>query len=148
MQKGLEVRARYRMVVTLNTHIQQFFYLYQIPYKILVTLTKTSFLFLYLDVFTIRWFQKLVWVVNGSVIAAGIAFTLTTIFQCTPIEYNWNKKIHGHCINPPVFWYAHAVWNTAFDIVILALPVPVIRSLQMPKNQKAALFGVFALGAL
>lgn len=88
------------------------------------------------------------WIVNWSVIAAMFAFTLTTVFQCHPIEYNWNRTIPGHCINAPAFWYGHAAWNTALDIIILLLPVPVIRSLQMAKAQKIALVTVFALGAL
>lgn len=51
-------------------------------------------------------------------------------------------------IDPPAFWYAHAAWNTLTDIVVLVLPVPVILRLQMARNQKLALVGVFVLGAL
>lgn len=109
-----------------------------------------SFLFLYIEIFVIPWFRRLCNIVNVSVVAALFAFTITTIFQCTPIKYNWDRSIPGggHCINAPAFWYGHAGWNTALDIFILLMPVPVIRSLKMAKNQKYALFGIFALGAL
>jgi hypothetical protein len=109
-----------------------------------------SFLYLYLDIFTGHpRFRTICVVTNWSVIAAMIAFTLATTFQCSPIELNWNKTIQGgHCFSAPPFWYAHAAWNTTFDILVLILPIPVINSLQMGRNQKAALMGVFALGAL
>jgi hypothetical protein len=109
-----------------------------------------SFLFLYLDIFTGHpRFRIICHITNASVAAAMIAFTLATTFQCTPIALNWDKTIKdGECFNAPAFWYAHAAWNTLFDLFILALPIPVIRSLQMGRNQKAALIGVFALGAL
>ncbi|KAH8669517.1 hypothetical protein BGZ60DRAFT_538235 [Tricladium varicosporioides] len=117
-------------------------------YKTLVGTTKMSFIFLYLDLFPIR---KFVWVCHGlniSVIAAIIAFDAGTIFQCTPIPYFWNRTIKGgHCIDSAAFWYGHAAWNTAVDILILILPIPVIRSLQMGNRQKWAVAGVFGLGA-
>ena len=78
-----------------------------------------------------------------------IAFVGTTIFQCTPIPFFWDRTIHGgHCVSTAAFWYGHAAWNTAVDIIVLLLPIPVIRSLQMGKNQKFAVLGVFGLGAL
>jgi hypothetical protein len=87
--------------------------------------------------------------VNASVFAALIAFTLCSIFQCIPIQFNWDRAIKdGHCFNSPVWWYTHAAWNTAFDIIVLALPIPVISSLHMKTRQKIGLIGVFVLGAL
>ncbi|OBT49162.1 hypothetical protein VE00_00006 [Pseudogymnoascus sp. WSF 3629] len=126
-----------------------YFYIYQIFYKMLVSFTKLSFLYLYLDIFTGHpRFRTICQLTIYSVWAALIAFTLATTFQCEPIKFNWNKTIKGgHCFKAPPFWYAHAAWNTAFDIFVFLLPIPVIRSLQMGRNQKAALMGVFILGA-
>jgi hypothetical protein len=108
-----------------------------------------SFLYLYMDIFgSHAVFLRICNYTNYSVIAAGIAFTLATTFQCAPIELNWNKTVPGHCFEAPPFWYAHAAWNTAFDIFVLALPIAVIRGLQMGTRQKIALMGIFALGAL
>lgn len=115
----------------------------------LVSFTKLSFLYLYVDIFTGHpRFRTICQLTIYSVWAALIAFTLATTFQCAPIKFNWNKTIKGHCFKAPPFWYAHAAWNTAFDIFVFLLPIPVIRSLQMGRNQKAALMGVFILGAL
>ena len=115
----------------------------------LVGTTKMSFIFLYLDLFPIPKFRMICHVLNVSIVAAMIAFTLATTFQCTPVAYYWNRSIkEGHCIQASAFWYGHAAWNTVVDIIVLLLPIPVIRSLQMGRNQKFAVFGVFSLGAL
>ncbi|KFY59819.1 hypothetical protein V496_05522 [Pseudogymnoascus sp. VKM F-4515 (FW-2607)] len=125
-----------------------YFYIYQIFYKMLVSFTKLSFLYLYLDIFTgPPRFRTICHVSIYSVWAALVAFTLATTFQCAPIQYNWNKTIQGHCFEALPFWYAHAAWNAALNIFVFLLPIPVIRSLQMERNQKAALMGVFTLGA-
>jgi hypothetical protein len=108
-----------------------------------------SFVFLYLDLFPIPKFKLVCHLVNASLLAAMIAFVAGTIFQCTPIPFFWNRKIAGgHCIDVAGFWYGHAAWNTAADVLVLLLPIPVIRSLQMGRNQKLAVTGVFGLGAL
>lgn len=39
-----------------------------------------------------------------------------------------------------------AAINLVTDFVIFSLPLPVIRSLQLPKRQKVLLMGVFCLG--
>jgi len=89
------------------------------------------------------------YIVNASIFAAIIAFTTVTMFQCTPIPYFWNKTIAGgHCVDTAAFWYGHAAWNTAADVLVILLPIPVIRSLQMGRSQKLAVMGVFGLGAL
>lgn len=115
----------------------------------MVGTTKMSFVFLYLELFPIKWF---IWVCHGvniSIVAAIIAFDAGTIFQCTPIPYFWNRSIPGgYCVETAAFWYGHAGWNSAADIMILLLPIPVIRSLQMGRAQKMAVMGVFGLGAL
>jgi hypothetical protein len=108
-----------------------------------------SFVFLYLDIFPTPKFKMICHIVNASIVAAMIAFVGTTIFQCTPIPFFWDRTIAGgHCIDTAAFWYGHAGWNTAVDLLVLVLPLPVIRSLQMGQNQKIALLGVFGLGAL
>lgn len=133
----------------MKANSRKYFYVYQIFYKILVGTTKLSFVFLYLDLFPIPWFRTACYIMNASIILAIVAFVAGTIFQCTPIPYFWNRTIPGgHCVKTAAFWYGHAAWNTTADILVLLLPIPVIRSLQMGRNQKLAVLGIFGLGAL
>ena len=111
--------------------------------------TKLSFVFLYIDLFPIPRFTTFCHIMSASLILAIVAFDAGTIWQCTPIAFFWNRTIPGgKCIGTAQFWYAHAAWNTAADIVVLLMPIPVIRSLQMGRPQKMAVVGVFGLGAL
>jgi hypothetical protein len=127
----------------------QYFYLYQIFYKTLVSTTKMSFIFLYIDLFPSPKFILICWAIQASILAATCAFVLGTIFQCTPLPYFWDRTIEGgHCIKSSAFWYSHAAWNSLFDLLIMILPITVIRSLQMAKKQKLAVIGMFSLGTL
>lgn len=113
-------KARWAMMVGVIRHDwripannMKYFYIYQIFYKILVATTKMSFIFLYIDLFPLSWFKVVCHVTNASIVMAMIAFTLGTVFQCTPIPYYWNRSIKGgHCIRSGPFWYGHAAWNT------------------------------------
>jgi hypothetical protein len=55
---------------------------------------------------------------------------LVTIFACTPMERNWNKKVPGTCINQILFIYVNAAANIIIDIMVVALPIPVIWKMQ------------------
>lgn len=111
-------------------------------------MTKASILLLYLRIFLQKPFRFACWVMVAIVTAYGIASTMASIFQCTPIPRAWNKSISGTCISITTNWYANAGYSIATDVIILLLPMPIIYHLQMHRNQKVALMLVFALGVL
>lgn len=126
---------------------QQYFYLYQICYKLLGGFTKLTFCFLYLRIFNQRWFHKLVITVATIVALGSLAFTLGTVFQCTPVHRAWDRTVPGHCTSNMAFWFSHAAFNSFFDIVVYLLPIPLIRTLKLAKGQKTGLISIFSLGA-
>lgn len=124
------------------------FYMYQICYKTIGGLTKLCFCMLYLRLFDAKKAFCQAVAINAGIIAAGtLAFTFGTIFQCLPIHRNWDRRVEGYCLDFAAFWYSHAVFNTAMDIVVFALPIPQINTLQMKQRTKTGLIAVFALGA-
>ena len=120
----------------------------QIFYKCSINLTKASILLLYLRLFVQKPFRLMCWILLGFVVAYGIATTLVSTFQCTPVQRAWNKALPGHCVDTTIFWYANAGFSILGDIIILILPMPVIYSLKLRLNQKLSLMFVFALGFL
>jgi len=56
--------------------------------------------------------------------------------------------VTGHCINIESFFLGQAIPNIVTDGILLALPLPLIWDLHLPKGQKMALSGVFLLGSL
>ncbi|ROW15361.1 hypothetical protein VPNG_02377 [Cytospora leucostoma] len=81
----------------------------------------------------------------------GIAFFFGQLFDCSPIKANWD--VFGEttssykCINPLPMYYSVAVLDTFIDLLILAVPQPLVWKLQMPMRRKIAVSLVFLLGA-
>ncbi|KFY53304.1 hypothetical protein V496_07731 [Pseudogymnoascus sp. VKM F-4515 (FW-2607)] len=123
------------------------FFVFQCFVKNTVAITKLSFLFLYLDIFPQRKFRMICWALVAHISAGIVALSFTTIFQCAPIKYSWDKSVPGSCINIKAFWYGQSGWNTLMDVVVLILPIPVIVKLQMNRRAKIGLMAVFLLGA-
>jgi hypothetical protein len=98
----------------------QLFYCAQVLYKVNINMTKASILLLY-DLGSMRE---------------------------TAIPRAWNRAIPGTCINITRNWYANAGFSITTDLIILVLPIFIIYSLQLPRNQKISLMFVFALGGL
>ncbi|PWY72291.1 hypothetical protein BO70DRAFT_320500 [Aspergillus heteromorphus CBS 117.55] len=72
-----------------------------------------------------------------------LAFTFVLTFACWPVAKQWDNSIPGVCMNTIASYY---VTGLGFDIIIIALPLPVLWKLQLRLRQKIALVGVFALG--
>lgn len=106
-------------IVTTFSRAMFYFYLYQICYMVLGVFTKLTFCFLYLRLFhTHQRFRKVVWWTTGLIVVGGSAFTLATVWQCTPIKRAWSMMVNGTCTDKMAFWYSHAAFNTLLDIVV------------------------------
>lgn len=94
--------------------------------------------------------QRIHQITMGLFIFLGVwytAFQLAAIFQCTPVNYYWNRTIPGHCVNYIDLYIALAATNTLTDITLLVLPMPTVWGLKVSRSRKLALSGVFLLGA-
>ncbi|GAB7352782.1 hypothetical protein MBLNU459_g3404t1 [Dothideomycetes sp. NU459] len=132
------------------------FYIVQIAYKGTIWPAKLSILLLYRRVFMdtpnvrsfgIR-FRTAIHVMIVFIILFFFTSEIVSIFACLPVHHYWNRSSPGTCrVNTLAWWFSQSVLNTASDIIILLLPMPLIRSmLKIPVRQKVSLMGVFALG--
>jgi hypothetical protein len=78
----------------------------------------------------------------------AIAAFTSNILQCTPISFFWDKQQPGHCIPNALILIGmtNGVLSFVGDLVILALPIPMIWSLQINTRRKIALNGIFLIG--
>jgi hypothetical protein len=79
------------------------------------------------------------------------AFTalLVNTFQCTPVQYYYDKDLDGHCMKGQVqFFQTMGSIALIEDVIILCLPLPVFWNLKINIRQKIALMIVFSLGGL
>lgn len=134
-----------------------YFYLTQIWYKCVTWPCKASILLMYQRIFGdtpdvraygIR-FRTSLYFMMAVVVAGFLASELVGIFACLPVQRSWDHSVPGSCILTTPWWFSYSAINISTDIVILALPMPLISGLlQVTKRQKLGLMAVFALGGL
>ncbi|WEW58170.1 hypothetical protein PRK78_003638 [Emydomyces testavorans] len=119
----------------------------QVLYKIVVTLTKTSILLLYLRVFSVaRGFCRCCIAMIIFTVVSCIAYLGPTIWQCQPIHAFWDRSVPHVCISNRIIWLSYALINIVSDFVILFLPMQQVLRLQLKLRDKIALIMIFMLG--
>ncbi|RMX90163.1 hypothetical protein D0869_00303 [Hortaea werneckii] len=135
-------------IVSTFPKAMKYFYLYQICYKLIGAFTKLTFCFLYFRTFNNqKTFHRITYTVMAIVAIGSFAFTIGTVFQCLPVHRAWDQSVRGTCISNMAFWYSHAAFNTFFDIVVYLMPIPLICSLKLRREQKTGVISIFAFGA-
>ncbi|GME28826.1 hypothetical protein F5883DRAFT_504563 [Neofusicoccum parvum] len=90
------------------------------------------------------------------VIGAMVVNTVFTIInwllaflQCTPFDAIFHPALHpdANCIDKNILLMGPSVLNIITDVIILALPIPTVWSLQMPMRRKIAVIAVVSFGA-
>ena len=77
-----------------------------------------------------------------------ISVLLETFLLCTPVAFNWDKTIVGRCSGASLVAYILAgTTNLVIDVVVVALPMPMLWNLQLPFGRKIGIMGMFSLGA-
>ena len=124
------------------------FFMAQTPYKVSVCLNKVATILLYLRIFISRGFRIAAFITLGIIVSWSIGGVFATIFQCVPIAGSWDRSVDATCIDKGKFWVAYAVMNILTDVMVLALPIPVVLTLQLKTREKALLCAMFLLGGL
>ncbi|EPE31737.1 integral membrane protein [Glarea lozoyensis ATCC 20868] len=117
-------------------------------YATSISFSKLSILVFYWRIFRpIKQIHLPIYILGSIVVAWNIAIVLVVIFQCTPVNFWWNRSIiGGKCVDNTKFLLGNSVPNIATDIAILLLPIPFIWNLQQSSGRKLALIGIFMLG--
>ncbi|KAI1096778.1 hypothetical protein F5B19DRAFT_4919 [Rostrohypoxylon terebratum] len=116
------------------------------------SLIKMSILTSYLRIWSDRPFKHLCHVLLLLLTLFGLTLFLGGVFACVPIALSWeppsSSSRSSQCINLPKFMFVTSILNTALDLAIFAIPVPLVHRLQIASRQKVALTGVFTIGAV
>ncbi|KAI2625946.1 MFS general substrate transporter [Hypoxylon sp. NC1633] len=125
-------------------------YAFSILYNPALMATKTSVLVFYLRLSknTQKVLRFSSWLVLGIVNVAGTVLTLINIFQCRPVQAAFDPYTGSetYCIPLLTEFICSAPVNVITDLAILALPLPVLTSMRLPRRQKVILIFTFALG--
>ncbi|KAK8113322.1 hypothetical protein PG984_013848 [Apiospora sp. TS-2023a] len=112
-----------------------------------ITCLKASVLLFYRRIFnSTGWVRLATWAMLAMVASWGVSFIAAMLLVCIPIRKNWDQALPGACYNAVEMYKALCITNILTDLIIMALPVKVILSLQMRRVEKAVLISCFALG--
>ncbi|KAM0553265.1 hypothetical protein ACHAPJ_007555 [Fusarium lateritium] len=124
------------------------FYFSIVFYNIALAAIKLTLLFQYFRAMTAHKLKKVYIAALVVVGAWSISQIFVYAFACRPIALFWDKSLEGSCIPNNPSWYINAAGNILTDLLILVLPLPIIRKLQLGRRQKYILMSIFCLGFL
>jgi hypothetical protein len=113
-----------------------------------VCLVKISILLQYRRIFAGPVMQRLTLIGLIFITAWAVTLAFLLSLSCMPVAKFWDPTIPGMCLDNLTIWYVMAGVNLVTDFSIFSMPLPVIKSLQLPRRQKYLLMGVFGLGFL
>ncbi|KAJ9602386.1 hypothetical protein H2200_013241 [Cladophialophora chaetospira] len=90
-----------------------------------------------------RTYATVIYVTMVACTCNQIIFTFLITFACSPVAKQWDPSIPGHCIHTVQSYYGTSL---GFDVLIIAIPIPILLKLKLNKRQKIGLIGVFCLG--
>ncbi|CAI7577610.1 unnamed protein product [Penicillium glandicola] len=132
---------------------RQLFWLWiSVPfYNVTLILAKLSALTLFIRVFRPRRFLLAAYILMGCLVIAGLWMIFSGFIYCIPTRAFWDlsPEFHrAHCLHDAPVWFTNAGIQIFTDLLILALPMPLLWMLQLPKRKKWGVVVVFSLGIL
>ncbi|KAI2473848.1 hypothetical protein F4781DRAFT_427084 [Annulohypoxylon bovei var. microspora] len=117
------------------------------------SLIKMSIVTSYLRIWSDRPFKHLCRTLLVLLTLFGLTLFFGGVFACVPISLSWtppspSSRTSSQCIDLPLFMFITSTLNTALDLIIFAIPVPLVHRLQIAVRQKVALTGVFTIGVV
>lgn len=131
--------------------IIQYVWLTEIMYMMTLGLTKIAILAFYLKVFPNEGFRRVCWTTAAVCLCSFPAFSIFTIFYCTPVSYTWEGwtgEVAGHCLSFNKFAWIQTSINIVLDTFILVLPLPLVWRLNMGRRKRVLLMLMFSVGVL
>ncbi|KAK7955233.1 hypothetical protein PG988_015927 [Apiospora saccharicola] len=124
------------------------FFVMVIFYNLAIASFKFCFLAQYYRIINSKTMRRLIFAATGFVGVWTMTQVTLNIFQCTPISGFWEPGPGVKCLPIVPGWYIAAAGNIVADILIILIPLPLIKGLNLPRAQKLALAGIFCLGFL
>ncbi|KAF4125908.1 integral membrane protein [Geosmithia morbida] len=134
------------LTLTEKLNFGKIFLANQFTYFVLCPTLRISILFFYRRIFSTPLFMHISAGLIALITLWGIGIFLTCALQCRPLKASWDPRVEATCIDTNTFFIVNQVFNVVMDFVMLALPLPIIWSLNRNWREKLALSGIFLLG--
>ncbi|KAI9155536.1 integral membrane protein [Paramyrothecium foliicola] len=126
--------------------ILRLLFAYEFIYSMCVSTLKLSMLFFYLRVFVTPGFRKITKLTMGFVLLWSSGNILQIFLICRPLRKKYDPVSPGVCGDQVASFIAIGAFNAVTDVLVLALPLKTVWSLQMKALAKIGITCVFALG--
>ncbi|KAH0285567.1 hypothetical protein KCU62_g7402, partial [Aureobasidium sp. EXF-3399] len=113
-----------------------------------LTFTKLSILLQYMRLFQGKTVHRIIIGMLVFVAAYGTWSVAGSLLICYPVHYFWDRKGTARCMNHEAKWFSDATVSIITDLILLCIPMPFLKGLNLPYRQKVGLIAVFALGGL
>lgn len=111
-----------------------------------IACVKFSVLLLYRRIFPNRGFRIIIWSLGAFIVCYSLVLFFGIIFQCKPIRGAWDPTVEAKCIDLGLIILITSALNVFTDVSTLCLPLPLLWKLNLPKERKVQLTGIFLLG--
>ena len=135
------------------TNVLFYFFIEEYLYLGSVMLTKISIVLLYMRVIPVTVsvrFRYICLTLIGLMTANTIAMLFGLSFQASPISYSWtlwSGETQGTTLDLKAQQWSFSILNLCWDLIVFALPIPRLMSLQVPDwRKKAMVILTFLLG--
>ncbi|KAF3189913.1 hypothetical protein TWF106_007105 [Orbilia oligospora] len=127
-------------------------YVYQLVYLFDLGLIKLSILAFYHQISAAKTYRIIIYASMAVVSIYTIIMIFINAFECPHVPDAWSAEIlfqgSGSCRDLKPIYFAQASFNIFSDVWILLLPLPVLLRLQMRRNKRIALIGIFSVGSV
>ncbi|EFQ31000.1 uncharacterized protein GLRG_06144 [Colletotrichum graminicola M1.001] len=118
--------------------IAKLYYSIQMLYVVIIIMVKTAIVAFFARIFPRRKFQIAVYIVLAVLLCHGLLFVLLIMFECAPVAAIWDRTLERKCIDLNAVTLASAILSIIEDFVILAMPIPELRRLELTRKKKSA----------
>ncbi|KAG9242064.1 hypothetical protein BJ878DRAFT_517457 [Calycina marina] len=127
--------------------LRKTYYVSQLLYVVVQNTAKISILFLYLRIFPDRTFRLWTKILAVWITIRCFSFLIGVTLQCVPIRGVWEVTLEAKCINSTAIVFAGAAFSISEDIVIILMPIPQLKELNLTLRKRLALIVMFAVGS-
>ncbi|KAI1178913.1 hypothetical protein F4777DRAFT_40265 [Nemania sp. FL0916] len=128
--------------------LQKLTFIGTILYGLGSTSIRLSVIIFYFRIFPTSAVRRGGYLLAGTCITWFIAIEALNLATCKPISYMWDRSIKGSCINAPSGVIVLGAFNVVIDIITVALPIHEVLKLNLSREKKLVIFGVFLIGGI
>ncbi|KAI8948657.1 hypothetical protein F4801DRAFT_441755 [Xylaria longipes] len=128
--------------------LQKLTFIGTILYGIGSTSIRLSVIIFYFRIFPTKTVRRGGYILAAVCLAWFVSIEALNLATCKPIAYMWDRSIKGRCISAPEGVIIPGAANVIIDAVTVTLPIREVKKLNLSREKKLVVFGVFLIGGI